>query len=54
MFETERTQEEVERQWGEAAETRSNPRWRGMSYEDGVMATLDWLTGDREEPPMEG
>lgn len=25
----------------------------GMSYEEGVRAALDWVTGDIEEPPIE-
>lgn len=25
----------------------------GMSYEEGVIAALDWVTGNMDEPPME-
>ena len=28
--------------------------YHGMSYEDGVMAALDWITGFQEEAPDEG
>ncbi|QJD53287.1 hypothetical protein SEA_TEMPO_65 [Microbacterium phage Tempo] len=28
-------------------------KWPGMSYEDGVIAALEWIKGDREENPFE-
>jgi hypothetical protein len=28
-------------------------RWRGMTYEDGVIAALEWVRGDRDEDPFE-
>lgn len=28
-------------------------KWPGMSYEDGVIATIEWVKGDREEHPFE-
>lgn len=28
-------------------------RWPGMSYEQGVAAALEWVTGASEEPPFE-
>jgi hypothetical protein len=27
--------------------------FRGMSYEDGVKAALEWATGDTEDKPMD-
>lgn len=28
-------------------------KWPGMSYEDGVIAALEWVQGDRDENPFE-
>ena len=28
-------------------------RWPGMSYEDGVIAAIEWMRGNRTESPME-
>ncbi len=54
----ERTDKEIEAQVLIAHETSADgsaeSRWPGMSYEDGVLATLYWIEGDREEPPMDG
>lgn len=50
---TERTQEEIDQQNDKAAETEDNSKYPGMSYEAGVRATLDWVTGQSEEQPME-
>lgn len=48
-----RTREEIEKVLGEAGETQLSSRWPGMSYEQGVVATIDWLLGDEENSPME-
>lgn len=29
------------------------PRWPGMTYEDGVRAAIEWLTGQRPEAPFD-
>lgn len=31
-----------------------NSQWPGMTYEQGVAATLRWISGDSDERPMEG
>lgn len=51
----ERSQEEVDEQLNLAMEAvdRGRSKWPGMSYEDGVRAALNWMTGDDETPPME-
>lgn len=51
MFEAERTEEELDEQWSLAVENPSI--WPGMSYADGVKATIEWIRGDRDEGPME-
>lgn len=28
-------------------------KWPGMSYEDGVIAALEWAKGERDEHPFE-
>lgn len=28
-------------------------KWPGMSYEDGVLAALRWVTGEEDENPFE-
>ena len=28
------------------------PRWPGQTYEDGVRATLDWVLGFEDHPPL--
>lgn len=55
MFESERTEEEVDHQRDLAIEAVASggSRWPGMTYEQGVEATLSWLVGDRDETPME-
>jgi hypothetical protein len=54
-----RTEEEVEEQRGrvldqmDAAGGRSHSKWPGMTFEQGVLATIEWLLGDRDDPPIE-
>ena len=31
----------------------NNGKFKGMSYEDGVIAALEWVLGEEEETPME-
>lgn len=52
MAEIARTQEEIDRVLNWAHEGREKGgRLPGMSYEDGVLATIDWLTGYDDVPP---
>ena len=47
-----RTQEEIEQLYADAAEQMdSKSKFPGMSYEEGIMAVIDWLDG--QENPME-
>jgi hypothetical protein len=53
-MEIKRTEEEIDRLESWAAEGQdSGTHFSGMSYEDGIRATLDWLLGRREESPAE-
>ena len=45
-----RTENEIQDQIGRAMD---NPgQYPGMSYEEGVQAALDWVTGHTDEVPM--
>jgi len=47
-----RTAEEIEDQMQWAAEGVDNgTRYGGMSYEDGIMAALQWVTGETDDKP---
>jgi hypothetical protein len=49
-----RTEEEIDRLEAWAAEGQGKgSHYRGMSYEDGIRATLDWLLGRRDESPAD-
>ena len=52
---TKRTKEEINEQinrcYDEAGNDITN-RWPGMSYEQGVVATLDWITGQTDDAPI--
>jgi hypothetical protein len=49
-----RTEEEIDRLESWAAEGQDNgTHYSGMSYEDGIRATLDWLLGQRDESPAD-
>jgi hypothetical protein len=50
----ERSEEELDAVLNEAYEIKNTigTRWRGMSYEDGVIAAIEWMRGDRDESPM--
>ena len=43
--------EEIQEQI-DAASDHDRSLWRGMTYEDGVMAALRWVLGDEDQPPM--
>ena len=49
-----RIEEEIERLEAWAAEGQSNgTHYSGMSYEDGIRDTLDWLFGRRDTSPAD-
>lgn len=53
-FEIKRTPSEIEVTYDKASEKIGiGSMWPGMTFEEGVIATIDWLTGRREDPPME-
>jgi hypothetical protein len=50
--EIKRTANEIDELWSWANEGQSEgTRYSGMSYEDGIDATLAWLTGQTDERP---
>lgn len=52
-FETEVPQERIDAVWDDAVATRDTSRFPAMTYEDGVIATLDWLAGVSSDPMSE-
>ena len=51
MFESDRTEDEIEEQLGLAVDNQAI--WPGMSYSDGVQAALRWVLGEQDEGPMD-
>lgn len=50
----ERTMQEVETLLDEAIERASQQtKYPGMTYEEGVLATLDWLFGRNDDSPLD-
>ena len=50
----ERTMQEVETLLDEAIERAfQQTKYPGMTYEEGVLATLDWLFGRNDDSPLE-
>lgn len=49
-----RTSEEVDSIINQAADqiNRGRSKFPGMSYEEGVRAALEWITGDIDDDPM--
>ncbi len=47
-----KTQTEIEKMADKAADAASNPKFFGMTYEDGVLAALDWVLENFEEGPL--
>ncbi len=49
-----KTEREIKEQQGAAAEATDSPSqmW-GMSYEQGVLAALDWVLGTMDKPPIQ-
>lgn len=51
---TTRLQSEIDDQLNKASEVHENgTRWGGMTYEEGVESALLWITGQRDDLPME-
>lgn len=54
MFTIKRTEDEINAQLNKAAEgVNDGSAYPGMSYEDGITAFWDWVTGQTDEPPFE-
>lgn len=55
MYQIERTDEEIDAVLNKASEQedKGTSRWPGMSYEQGLRAAIDWLTGASDDNPME-
>ena len=47
-----RAKEEIEAMNGEAADAVENPKFQGMTYEEGVLAALDWVL--ENDPSSDG
>lgn len=47
---TERTEDEVDEIMNKIADMDGGTRWRGMTYEQGVRAALEWLFEDGPNP----
>lgn len=54
-FAPEPTEEQLDDALNTAYENKDEmgSKWPGMSYEDGVIATIEWVKGDRAEHPFE-
>ena len=49
-----RTQTEIDKQLNLVMEgIDEGSKYPGMSYEDGILAMYDWLTGQSDDAPME-
>lgn len=53
LYQIKRTQEEIDEVVNLAIETEHHSKWRGMSYEAGVRAAIDWILGDSDDNPMD-
>ena len=55
MRKIERTDEDIDRleAWAMRAYETGESRYPGMSYEDGVRETLDWLFGGTNDSPAD-
>lgn len=51
----ERTEKEIRELIAAALEYvhKGGSKYPGMSYEEGVVAALDWITGETDDYPME-
>ena len=53
----EKTEQELNDLYGKVMDSEAEHRgtkWSGMSYEDGIKATIDWMQGNSDNDPMEG
>lgn len=48
-----RNKKEIEAQLNLAEETKDQSRYFGMSYEQGMIAMYEWLTGETDSLPIE-
>lgn len=48
------TEEEIDNVVDKCTEQRAKggSKWHGMTYEEGVLAALDWVTGNSEDNPI--
>lgn len=56
MYQIVRSDGEIDGQLGnldEDATAGGTSRWPGMTYEQGVLAMFEWLTGASNDPPAE-
>ena len=51
--EIKRTKEEIDEQVNRAHETAEDSRYFGMTFEQGVIAAIEWILGETDELPME-
>lgn len=49
---SEHTKSHYQDQVDMALETQDSSLWPGMTYEQGVINALEWVLGQREQPPM--
>lgn len=47
---TDRTEDEIDAIMNEVAERGGVTKWRGMTYEEGVRAAIEWLFEDGPNP----
>lgn len=54
MYEIERSNAEINNLIGQCAEQsgKGGSRFPGMTYEDGIRAAIDWITGDVDDAPL--
>lgn len=50
-----RSEEEVDDLSNRVSEVKDTvgTKWKGMTFEDGIRSTIDWLVGDQDEDPLE-
>lgn len=53
MYGLARSDDEIDEQLNKAGEADGKTKWPGMSYEQGVDATLRWAIGWSEDAPMD-
>lgn len=47
-----RSQKEIDEQIDLASDGEFDSKYSGMTYEQGVLAAIDWILGKEDEPPM--